>query len=154
MGRFEREVTRVTSVPNLDDRLDDARHRLMLFVDMTAVALALQSANAPLGREAAARGETSVMLHFDDIVNALPEVEAYAVPSEQACVAILGSLEETCFPMFHRLVLDAASSLEAEEHDAHYLAPVGLKDTCRVKEDPKECAARLLFEAVIDRIKR
>jgi hypothetical protein len=76
------------------------------------------------------------------------------VPSEQACLCILGSLEEVCFPMFHRLVLCATAELSTEDHDESYFLLSGLKDSPRPREDAKGCAARLLFDALIDRCVR
>lgn len=152
VARFERALEPITSVPNLDDRLDDARHRLELFTDMCAIALAFQSGNCPAAHEAISRGEARHLVSFDNLVNmVMKDVEAYAVPSEQACLCILGSLEEVCFPMFHRLVLCATAELSREDHDASYFLLTDLKDSPRPREDAKGCAARLLFDALIDR---
>lgn len=64
----------------------------MLFVDMTAIALALQSATSSVTRPAVVANESRQLLTFDDIVKVLMEdVEVYAVPSEQACLAMLGA---------------------------------------------------------------
>lgn len=56
--------------------------------------------------------------------------------------------------MFHKLVLNATADLEMEAHDDRYFSLIGLKDSVRVREEPKTCAARILFDAIIEKFKK
>jgi hypothetical protein len=49
-------------------------------------------------------------LSFDQIISMLPEVEKRAIAGERLCLSVLSSLDDTVFPLMHRVVLQAVST--------------------------------------------
>ena len=79
------------TVRHLDDRLDDTKKRLELFLKMHAIKKVFQEENQ--------------LLSFDHIIRRLPLTEKFMVATEATCLAFFASLEEVVFPTMHKLVL-------------------------------------------------
>jgi hypothetical protein len=78
------------TVRHLDDRLDDTKKRLELFLKMHAIKKVFQEENQ--------------LLSFDHIIRRLPLTEKFMVATEATCLAFFASLEEVVFPTMHKLV--------------------------------------------------
>ena len=145
---FQIRVEYVTSVPNLDDRIDDAKNRLILLCRMIAIFEVYQTTPAP-------RPQT-----FDEIVSKLPEVEKYTVPGEKLCLAVMSSLEDVCFPLMHKIVLRAIMKKwpDLEEYEGAVFTNKGVTIGRYTKinlrsvaalargEDARACGRRVLFQ--------
>lgn len=148
MPAFKREIEKVTTVQNFDDRLDDAKNRLALMVRMIACFEVYQRrAEGPLT--------------FDQIIDRVLEVEKHTVAGERLCLAMLTGLEDVCFPLMHRIVLQAIKKKwidleECEESQEVYVednvskgryAKLSLRSviTRARNEDISECVKRALY---------
>lgn len=148
MPIFKREVEKVTTVQNFDDRLDDAKNRLTLMVRMIACFEVYQ------------RKEEGP-LTFDQIIDRVLEVEKHAVAGEKLCLSMLTGLEDVCFPLMHKIVLQAIKKKwpdleECEESGEVYVednvskgsyAKLTLRSviTRARNEDMAECVKRALY---------
>ena len=101
---------------------------------------------------------------FDHIISKIPEVERRSVAGERLCLAVLSSLEDSIFPLTHRIVVNAVRSrwanLEACDEVVHESRgrpsgryaklPVEQKATnrpnVRNNETIVKCGARILQE--------
>jgi hypothetical protein len=88
---FKKAVLGFGTVRHLDDRLDDTKKRLELFLKMHAIKKVFQEENQ--------------LLSFDHIIRRLPLTEKFMVATEATCLAFFASLEEVVFPTMHKLVL-------------------------------------------------
>jgi hypothetical protein len=91
---FKAELAKFVSVANLLDRISDAKTRLILLTRRIAIFETYQS------------GEDQV-LSFDEIVSKLSEVEKRCIAGERLCISVLSSLDDTCFPLMHKVVLNS-----------------------------------------------
>ena len=147
---FKREVESVTSVDYFGDRLAHGKTRLELITRMIAVFETYQN------------GEDKI-LTFDQIVAKLPEVEKRNMAGERLCLAVFSSLEDSVFPLMHKIITNAVKSRwsNLEQYDGivhqvnnvpvgHYtkLPIEGSKTRPKMKEDGKECALRIVFDEI------
>jgi hypothetical protein len=91
---FEREVRTITTVNHFPDRLNNARERLRLFTRMIAIFETYQRNGQQVHK-------------FDHLVTMLPEVERRSVAGERLALAMLSSLEDSVFPLMHKIVLQS-----------------------------------------------
>ena len=89
---------------NFNDRISDAKTRLMLLTRMIAVFETYQSEV----------GQT--ILTFDQIATKLPEVERCSLAGEHLCLSVLSSLDDTISPLMHKVILHAISQKWPELH--------------------------------------
>jgi hypothetical protein len=153
---FMREVGKITTISDVNDRLLHAEQRLRLLTRMIAVFETYQ-------RDA--RGGKRIMT-FDEIVSKIPEVERRSIAGERLCLAVLSSLEDSIFPLIHRLVVKAVKTkwprLEPCDESVYEVKgrsvgtyarlPIEQKTTnrpnVRNNETPNKCAARVLIENI------
>ena len=81
--RFRAAVGKYVTVTNFNDRISDARMRLMLLTRMIAVFETYQS------------DEGQTILTFDQIASKIPEVERRSLAGEHLCLSVLSSLDDT-----------------------------------------------------------
>ena len=149
---FEKEVSKVTTVNHFVDRMNNARERLRLFTRMVAVFETFQR-------------DGQHILKFDKLVTMLPEVERRSVAGERIALAMLSSLEDTIFPLMHKIVLQSIKERWAgeegiEEHRVdgfrdHYPGryaklPLEKRAAYRQKKDETliECGVRVLLDHI------
>ena len=148
MPLFKKAVLDITTVSNFDDRLEDAKNRLIMFTRTIAIFQTYQT-----GQQ---RTPT-----FDEIVAQLVDVEEKSVAGESLCWTMLSTLEDSCFPLMHRVVLQAVRkrwpSLETgeEDHQAYEVegaffgayGKLTLRTIATIArgEDARTCAKRVLF---------
>lgn len=89
---FEREVRRITTVNHLTDRINNARERLRLFTRMIAIFETYQT-------------KGKMIMKFDTLVSLVTEVERRSVAGERLCVAMLSGIEDSVFPLIHKILL-------------------------------------------------
>jgi hypothetical protein len=89
---FKKEVLAITTVEHFSNRINDARQRLKLFTRMIAIFETYQQS-----------GDT--IMRFDRMVSMIPEVERRSVAGDRLALAMLSGIEETIFPLIHKLVL-------------------------------------------------
>ena len=153
---FQAAALRYTDTPHFSERIDDVRRRVQLFTDMYACGATLQSRAAARVRRAAEAGDGFARYTFDELIEAHADVEAAAVPGERTCLALLGSLEEVCFPSLHRYLLEAlcaafrdAVRAAFEDDDGEPHLDLGVREHRSLKETSRECAARALTSAAL-----
>jgi hypothetical protein len=149
MPIFKQEIEKVTTVQNFDDRLEDAKNRVVLMTRMIACFEVYQK-------------EDEAPLTFDQITERLLEVEKKMVAGERLCVTILTGLEDVCFPLMHKIVLLAVKKKwrnleQCEESDDVYVednvpkgryAKLSLRSvvTRGRNEEVAECVRKALYQ--------
>jgi len=152
--KFRRAVMKHVQVPDFHNRISDVRTRCVLLTRMIAVFETYQQKDQTLS--------------FDQIISMIPEVEKRAIAGERLCLSVLSSLDDTVFPLMHRVVLQAISTkwpTLALHHPAHDvfmqdgvekgayavlpLGPVRLED----EEDAVGCAKRVISDELHATIK-
>ena len=154
VDEFVREVESITSITDKNDLLEHAQQRLRILTRMIAVFETYQRVE-PSGIN---------VVTFDHIISKIPEVERRSVAGERLCLAVLSSLEDSIFPLTHRIVVNAVRSrwpnLEACDEVVHESRgrpagryaklPVEQKATnrpnVRNNETIVKCGARILQE--------
>ena len=94
--KFRLAVMQYVQVPDFNNRISDVRTRCVLLTCMIAVFETYQQKDQTLS--------------FDQIISMLPEVEKRAIAGERLCLSVLSSLDDTVFPLMHRVVLQAVST--------------------------------------------
>ena len=138
---FKKKSLEFGTNPHLESRLDDSKTRLELFLKMFAVKQVYQS-------------EDSV-LTFDAIVKRLPETEKHMIATEATSLAFLAGLEETVFPMMHKLIVFGVRARYAEEiqeaenngDDKYVTLPVALASR-KMDDDHKSIAKKSLWSEI------
>jgi len=143
--KFKLEVNKYVQVSNFTDRISDGRTRCTLLTRMIAVFETYQ--------------QEDQILTFDRIISMLPEVEMRAIAGERLCLSVLSSLDDTVFPLMHRVVLHAISvkwpdlALEpasdvyqqgGESRGSYAMLPLGVNRP-KHREDVVGCARRVIF---------
>jgi len=143
--RFKVAVNKYVQVSNFTDRISDVRTRCLLLTRMIAVFETFQQ-------------ETQIMT-FDNIIAMLPEVEKRAIAGERLCLSVLSSLDDTVFPLMHRVILQAISTKwpdlaldpadnvfmqGGESRGVYAQLPLGVARP-KSKEDVMGCAKRVIF---------
>jgi hypothetical protein len=146
--KFRKAVESYVTVANFNDRLSDAKTRLSLLTRLIAIMEVYQT------------GGEDQILTFDAICSKVPEVERCSIAGERLCLAVLSSLDDSVFPLMHRVVLHAISkkwtALADDPVDDVYvrdgvslgkyaLLPINAQRP-KNKEDVNECAKRIVYQ--------
>jgi hypothetical protein len=142
---FKKAVDKYVKVSNLTDRIQDVKTRCVILTRMIAVFETYQ--------------QEDQILTFDKIISMLPDVEKRSMAGEHLCVAVLSSLDDTVFPLMHRVILHAISvkwpNLSDEPAEGVYvkggqslgsyaMLPLSTARP-KQKEDVIGCAKRVIF---------
>jgi len=103
--KFTRAVNEYVHFSNFHNRISDVRTRCVLLTRMIAVFETYQ--------------QEDQNLTFEQIISMLPEVEKRAIAGERLCLSVLSSLDDTVFPLMHRVILRAISVKWPDLEPAH-----------------------------------